>query len=250
MCNWVLSGLPLESSQYTLVRKVNLQAKLAKHLQWHTHPNLFDRPVVQNLRPESLGYGAGFTGPGTLQAEDDASVDYSKVTLCTMTIGFYPPRKPETHDGEWYKFSWKDFIAPVQKWHSLCVKDVNYKLLLTLTCFSVLWQWNLQEHSEAGVNSADLPDQFYNMLDSFKILKLRSELLDLVPKDEAPDDRDVYLRSLVGNNTIYGRANMLNKEKRWNILLIARVVTRAWPGEEAFKAAAKDSQADPELYSL
>eukprot|EP00808_Paulinella_micropora_P017862 g46455.t1 len=82
------------------------------------------------------------------------------------------------------------------------------------------------------------------------VLKLRSELLDLVPKDEAPDDRDVYLRSLVGNNTCHGRANMLNEEKRWNILLIARVVTRAWPGEEAFKAAAKDSQADPELYTL
>eukprot|EP00808_Paulinella_micropora_P003197 g20988.t1 len=77
---------------------------------------------------------------------------------------------------------------------------------------------------------------------------LHSELLDSVPKDE--EDRDVYLRSLVGNNTIYGRANMLNEEKRWNILLIARVVTRAWPGEEAFKAAAKDSQADPELYTL
>eukprot|EP00808_Paulinella_micropora_P008480 g19492.t1 len=86
--------------------------------------------------------------------------------------------------------------------------------------------------------------------DFAKVLKLCSELLDLVPKDEAPDDRDVYLRSLVGNNTIYGRANMLNEEKRWNILLIARVVTRAWPGEEAFKAAAKDSQADPELYTL
>eukprot|EP00808_Paulinella_micropora_P027284 g19814.t1 len=153
----------------------------------------------------------GLTGTGTLQAEDDPSQDYSQATLCTLTIGFYPPRKPETvpemmffllpkgqkpgkkkisftnkqyeqmlqdpedqhvllkHEGEWYKFSWKDFVAPVQKWHSLCVKDVNLELMLMLTCFSVLWQLNLQEYQEAGVDSAMLADQFYNMLDSFKV---------------------------------------------------------------------------------
>eukprot|EP00808_Paulinella_micropora_P021971 g8701.t1 len=38
-----------------------------------------------------------------------------------------------------------------------------------LTCFSVLWQLNLQEYQEAGVDSAMLADQFYNMLDSFKV---------------------------------------------------------------------------------
>eukprot|EP00808_Paulinella_micropora_P021970 g8700.t1 len=30
---------------------------------------------------------------------------------------------PLIHDR--YKFSWKDFVAPVQKWHSLCVKEIS-----------------------------------------------------------------------------------------------------------------------------